>query len=116
MLWYLAQLHSCLGVTMPEVPADTDPAPELLTAKMMALIPAIVKAGRLAEHAKKAIRDDSGTITDQRAADMQVILGMLDGQFYRFTSQHTHVVASANLAKLASRKERGVLGGSGDNR
>jgi NTP pyrophosphatase (non-canonical NTP hydrolase) len=48
------------------------------------------EAGEVAEHAKKALRDDAGTVTDE--------------------------VAQANLDKLASRQRRGVLSGSGDDR
>ena len=77
------------------------------------------EAGEVAEHAKKAIRDDAGQITDERRA---AIAGEL-GDVLWYTSQlaselglELDAIARENLHKLRSRQRRGVLSGSGDNR
>lgn len=78
------------------------------------------EAGEIAEKVKKWIRDDGkGTMTDERRDALLKELG--DPLWYisalaydlGYTLQD---VVDANVAKLTSRKERGVLGGSGDNR
>lgn len=77
------------------------------------------EAGEVAEHAKKAIRDDGGTVSEQRRAAMGKELG--DVLWY-VAQVATEVgldlgeIAEGNLAKLLSRQERGVLSGSGDDR
>ena len=77
------------------------------------------EAGEVAEHVKKAIRDDGARITDERRAALAAELG--DVLWY--TSQlatelglELEDIARENLEKLFSRQERGVLSGSGDNR
>jgi NTP pyrophosphatase (non-canonical NTP hydrolase) len=73
------------------------------------------EAGEVAEKVKKYIRD--GTMPTQE--DMVKELG--DVLFYvaalsTYWGVSLSEVAERNLAKLYSRKARGVLGGSGDNR
>src|SRR5579875_3189942 len=58
------------------------------------------EAGEVAEHAKKLLRDDAGVLTDERREAMAKELGVV--LWY--------------LAQIASRKQRGVLHGSGDDR
>ena len=75
--------------------------------------------GEVAEHAKKAIRDDSGTITDERRAAMAKELGDVlwyAAQLATELGLELDQVASENLEKLLSRQSRGVLSGSGDER
>jgi NTP pyrophosphatase (non-canonical NTP hydrolase) len=77
------------------------------------------EAGEVAEHAKKAIRDDSGTITDERRAAMAKELGDVlwyAAQLATELGLELDQVASENLEKLLSRQSRGVLSGSGDER
>lgn len=77
------------------------------------------EAGEVAEHVKKAIRDDGGLITPARRDALKKELG--DVLWY-VAALCTELdldmadVARANLDKLASRKARGTLQGSGDNR
>lgn len=77
------------------------------------------EVGEVAEHIKKAIRDDGGKITPERRAallkecgDCTWYLSDLIGKL-GFTFDE---VAQANLDKLADRRARGVLHGSGSNR
>lgn len=77
------------------------------------------EVGEVCEHLGKAIRDDKGEITSERRGAILLELG--DVLWYVAALADDlgiplDEVAGANLAKLASRAERGVIGGSGDNR
>jgi NTP pyrophosphatase (non-canonical NTP hydrolase) len=77
------------------------------------------EAGEVAEHAKKAIRDDGGQVSGERRAAMAKELG--DGLWYvaQLASElglELDEIAQANLEKLLSRQQRGVLSGDGDDR
>ncbi|HST54854.1 MAG TPA: nucleoside triphosphate pyrophosphohydrolase family protein [Solirubrobacteraceae bacterium] len=77
------------------------------------------EAGEVAEHAKKAIRDDGGKITDERRAAMAKELGDVLWYVAQLASElqlDLDEIAQANIAKLLSRQQRGVLSGSGDDR
>lgn len=77
------------------------------------------EAGEVAEKVKKIIRDQDGNFTDDNKAELAKEIG--DVLWYLAVFAHQlgfslDDVAKANLEKLSSRKQRGVLGGSGDNR
>lgn len=77
------------------------------------------EAGELAEKAKKMIRDDAGILTEERRRAMIKELG--DVLWYVATTAKElgvslEEVAKTNLNKLNSRKTRGKLKGSGDDR
>jgi NTP pyrophosphatase (non-canonical NTP hydrolase) len=77
------------------------------------------EAGEIAEHAKKAIRDDAGTVSDERRAAMAKELGDVLWYVAQLASEldlDLNEIAEANLRKLLSRQRRGVLSGSGDDR
>ena len=77
------------------------------------------EAGEVAEHAKKALRDDAGRITDERRAAMSKELGDVLWYVAQLTSElglELDQIARDNLEKLFSRQRRGVLSGSGDER
>ena len=77
------------------------------------------EAGEVAEHAKKAIRDDAGTVTDERRAAMAKELGDVLWYVSQLASElglALEDVAQGNIEKLLSRQRRGVLSGSGDER
>ncbi len=77
------------------------------------------EAGEVAEHAKKAIRDDSGKISDERRAAMSKELGDVLWYAAQLASElelSLDDIAKQNLEKLLSRQARGVLSGSGDDR
>jgi NTP pyrophosphatase (non-canonical NTP hydrolase) len=77
------------------------------------------EAGEVAEHAKKAIRDDGGEVTGERRAAMAKELGDVLWYVAQLASElglELEDVAQANLEKLLSRQRRGVLSGSGDER
>jgi NTP pyrophosphatase (non-canonical NTP hydrolase) len=77
------------------------------------------EAGEVAEHAKKAIRDDAGKVSEERRAAMSKELGDVLWYVAQLATEldlSLEEIASQNLEKLLSRQQRGVLSGSGDNR
>lgn len=77
------------------------------------------EAGEVAEHAKKAIRDDGGNVSDERRAAMSKELGDVLWYVAQLASEldlNLDEIANQNLEKLFSRQARGVLSGSGDDR
>ena len=77
------------------------------------------EAGEVAEHAKKAIRDDRGEVSDERREAMAKELGDVLWYVAQLASElglELGQIAEANLEKLLSRQRRGVLSGSGDER
>lgn len=77
------------------------------------------EAGEVAEHAKKAIRDDGGTVSAQRRAAMAKELGDVLWYVAQLATElelDLDQIAQGNLEKLLSRQQRGVLSGSGDDR
>lgn len=77
------------------------------------------EAGEVAEHAKKAIRDDGGEVTPERREAMAKELGDVLWYVAQIAGElelELDDIAQANLDKLLSRQQRGVLSGSGDDR
>ena len=77
------------------------------------------EAGEVAEHAKKAIRDDGGSVSDERKTAMSKELGDVLWYVAQIATElglDLNEIAEQNLAKLLSRQQRGVLSGSGDER
>jgi NTP pyrophosphatase (non-canonical NTP hydrolase) len=77
------------------------------------------EAGEVAEHAKKAIRDDGGEVSDERRRAMSKELGDVLWYVAQLASElglDLEEIAQGNLEKLLSRQRRGVLSGSGDER
>ena len=77
------------------------------------------EAGEVAEHAKKAIRDDGGTVSDERKEAMSKELGDVLWYVAQLATEldlNLDEIAAQNLEKLLSRQQRGVLSGSGDDR
>jgi NTP pyrophosphatase (non-canonical NTP hydrolase) len=77
------------------------------------------EAGEVANKIKKIIRDNGGKVTDEVAKAVQAELGDVLWYVARAateTGAYLSSVAEENAAKLAGRKARGTLGGSGDER
>ena len=77
------------------------------------------EAGETAEKVKKAIRDDGGTLTEERRDAIAAELGDVlwyAAQLATEAGLELEEIAQANLDKLASRQRRAVLHGSGDDR
>jgi NTP pyrophosphatase (non-canonical NTP hydrolase) len=91
-----------------------------ITPQLMAQVLGLAgESGEVLEKFKKLLRDKEGIITDD---DKQEILKEL-GDVLWYVNSVSHLldsdlaeVASINLDKLSSRKDRGKLHGNGDNR
>ena len=77
------------------------------------------ECGELAEKIAKAYRDDNGEFSQERIdgikwehGDIQWYLANI-AELFGFTMEES---AEMNIAKLADRQKRGVLGGDGDER
>jgi NTP pyrophosphatase (non-canonical NTP hydrolase) len=77
------------------------------------------EAGEVADHIKKVFRDDGGIVDAERR---EAIAGELGDVLWYIAQLATELdleleeIAEGNLAKLASRAQRGVIAGSGDRR
>ena len=77
------------------------------------------EAGEVAEHAKKAIRDDGGMVSQARRAKLKKELGDVLWYIAAICDElglSMADVAQANIDKLADRQERGAIRGEGDER
>lgn len=77
------------------------------------------EAGEVADKLKKTIRDDDGVLTEEKRREVGKELGDVLWYAAQIASEldlSLDEVAQQNLDKLFSRKERGVISGSGDNR
>ena len=77
------------------------------------------EAGECADKVKKIIRDNNGRINEEKGREIAKEIG--DVLWYCATLSHDigytlEEVGRMNYEKLRSRQQRGVLGGSGDNR
>jgi len=114
--WYTAALSDAIEKPLNEVyHFTTTKRPQTAEQSMDALI---FLGGLIAGHLKKAIRDDAGHLTPERR---KLIVGCLSRYMHHLefiSSDYSSVpgVLNDNLNKLNSRKQRGVLGGAGDNR
>lgn len=77
------------------------------------------EAGEIANKVKKVLRDDNGILTEDKRDKIVGELGDVFWYMARLCDElgvDPSVVLAQNVNKLFSRKDRGVLGGSGDNR
>lgn len=77
------------------------------------------EAGEVAEKIKKVIRDSDGVVSDEIREALKLELGDVlwyVSQLAEELNLELGAIAEANINKLASRKERNALQGSGDNR
>lgn len=77
------------------------------------------ESGEVAEKLKKIIRDKNSVVSEEDKQELAKELGDVLWYLAVFANDlgaSLDEIAQHNLDKLQSRKERGVLGGSGDNR
>lgn len=77
------------------------------------------ESGEVAEKIKKALRDDGGKISEEKRLELLKELGDVLWYVSQVATElklSLEDIASSNIQKLQSRKGRGTLSGSGDNR
>lgn len=77
------------------------------------------EAGEVQGKLKKVWRDDGGVVSEEKKGQILGELGDVLWYVARLADElgyNLNDIASANVHKLLDRKERGVIGGSGDNR
>lgn len=77
------------------------------------------EAGELQNKYKKILRDESGELTEEAVLAMRQEIGDVLWYLDRLAEALGSTLeqeAKYNIAKLADRHRRGVIGGSGDNR
>ena len=77
------------------------------------------EAGEIANKVKKILRDAGGEVTKEHRDNIAAEVGDVLWYLTRLADElgySLEEIATSNMEKLASRKDRGVLQGSGDNR
>lgn len=77
------------------------------------------ETGEVQGKLKKIIRDDGGVVNDEKRRELGKEIGDVLWYLARLADELDYNLgdlAQENLDKLASRKKRGVIQGSGDNR
>lgn len=126
VLWYVTRLGVELGSTL-EKTFDKALSEQIRRNSVNDLAAVsrglTISVGRIAEHVKKTLRDDTTTLEDEITDERKqlILLSLSEVTFYlteiiRLIDSTVEEVAQENLNKLNSRVQRGVLGGSGDNR
>jgi NTP pyrophosphatase (non-canonical NTP hydrolase) len=107
--WYLASCSFELGLDFNL----------LLKNKKESSLTISVEASKISGYLKKIMRDDNGQMTEKKK---ELIIDSLEKVCFLLTKYQkrynldTLDILNKNLEKLYSRKKRGVLKGSGDNR
>lgn len=77
------------------------------------------ETGEVAEKIKKIIRDDNGFVSEEKRQEIKKEMGDVLWYLAQLATElnlSLDEIAWYNIEKLFSRKERGALNGSGDNR
>lgn len=77
------------------------------------------ETGEVAEKIKKIVRDEGGTVSEEKREEIKKELGDVLWYVAQIAAElriSLDDVAETNIEKLYSRLERGVISGSGDNR
>lgn len=77
------------------------------------------EAGEVAGKIKKVIRDNNGEMSEERLSDIKKEMGDVLWYLSQLATEldlSLDEIAKDNIAKLASRAERNMLQGDGDNR
>lgn len=129
VLWYCASvaedtgltLEACAGVYATfkgmKVPVDFDDLGDYMAQKLETEL--AIAVGKVCEAAKKIDRDGGGQIRPDKRDDICINIGRVLYLLQDLALEHESnlgEVAQDNLDKLASRAERGVLKGDGDER
>ncbi len=131
IFWYLNVIATELGIYLREIAEITTEKPIVsfveyenkckygITNKFEYTLRLNGEVGKLAEKIKKMFRDDDGDLTFERRQlmynNLKSILWYFNGLASEFNISLSEI-ATKNIEKLTSRKDRGVLQGDGDER
>lgn len=118
--WYVAAVADALNISLSTIwesyaPQTTAP----LKSRGLLVVALGGRGGQIAGIVKKSIRDNDGFLSDAGAEAIKVHLGYILiylNELVGLLGGTPEGVTAKNLNKLADRKKRGVLQGSGDNR
>jgi NTP pyrophosphatase (non-canonical NTP hydrolase) len=120
VMWYVASVAHDAGLKLSEVNGTNDfTFPDTYSYVQEAFDDLVIYAGEVCEAVKKTFRDSAGEVTpyyrERIAKSLEGVLCALHavGDYYGFTLEEC---AKKNNEKLASRMERGVISGDGDDR
>lgn len=116
--WYVAATADALGLQLDWVLKQTTTDVHHVS-KGLTLVDMVVAHGKIQGILKKSIRDDKGflsSMNEARIAEQLCHIWNHNQQFIYLLGGTLDGVLAANLNKLADRKTRGVLQGSGNNR
>ena len=77
------------------------------------------ESGEIAEKIKKVLRDDGGKLSEDKKTEIGKELGDVLWYISQLATEldmNLDEIVQGNIDKLYSRLDRGVIGGSGDNR
>lgn len=117
--WYAAAVADALGKQFEEVRTFSGLLPENYRSRGLTILTLQKHASKIAGVLKKSIRDNDGYFEAKHTDAVMAELFQFTHQLENLTEQFgstTEAVMAKNLNKLADRKARGVLQGSGDNR
>lgn len=117
--WYCAAVADALNCTLQHIVDNYSAGCRLPAGRGFMVLAIVAHASEMAGVVKKAIRDNDGFLSEAGAEKIKLHLGhtllLLNGLSVAFGTDPRAVTAK-NLNKLADRRTRGVLQGSGDNR
>lgn len=117
--WYCAAIADALNCTLQHIVDNYAGKTNVPSGRGLVVLSTVAHASEMAGVVKKAIRDNDGYLSEAGAEQIKQHLGatidLLNTLCARFGSDPRSVTAK-NLNKLADRRSRGVLQGSGDNR
>ena len=118
VLWYVAATADALNLQLDWVTKQAT-TPVHHVSKGLTLVDMVVAHGKIQGILKKSIRDNGGflsTVHEELIATELCHIWNHSAQFIYLLGGTLDGVLAANLNKLADRKSRGVLQGSGNNR
>jgi NTP pyrophosphatase (non-canonical NTP hydrolase) len=121
VLWYIAATANDAGLKMENLSSwDTfEDLGQYTFSSTISIGRLAGRGGAVCELAKKCIRDDHRVLTDERRGKVKDALAVLLFDLAAICNSYGISIAEAaeeNLTNLQSRKDRGTLQGSGDNR
>ena len=119
ILWYVANTAHDANIDIDFDLSSSIPFNDVKGSWVEKVFLIVIRMGKISEKVKKALRDNSGILQEVKRQEMKEDLILLLthlGELASIFGLRLDHIAAQNLEKLFSRKQRGVIGGSGDNR